>query len=186
MNIKFKVHMTLARFYNYFVNSRISLFFNLNIISLVISSLTKDFYLILFLEPLILLLTLTTYRLSDVGVYSSLLKCLSMNLKDVSMFNAYDYDNPEEKSIISGIFRDEFILFLQNAHKKNFNVIKMTTHKWVVENIILSNDIASIYESNIVECGKCKSTLEVLLLAGKYTPSAYIDRQRYKVILKRR
>ena len=186
MNIKSKLHMALARFYNYFVNNRISLFCNLNAISLIISLLTKDFYLILFLEPLIILLTLTTYRLSDIGVYSSLLKCLSMNLKDINMFTMYDYDNPEEKAIIRNIFKNEFILFLQNAHKKNFKVIKMTTHKWVVENIILSNEITSIYEPSIVECGKCKSTLEVLLLAGKYTSSAYINRTQYKVTLKRR
>lgn len=183
MNKNYKLHMFIAKSYNYFINSRISIFINFNILSIIIALLAQDFYLILFMEPLIVLLSLTTYRLSRIAVYSSTLKFLSMNLDDINMFSEYDYDSAEGKQIISDIFKDEFILFLENAHKKNFKKIKMTTHKWVVNNVVLDDRVTSLYNVEVAKCGKCYIILEVLLLAGKYTPSAYIERDKYKVIL---
>lgn len=185
-NIRFKIDIFLAKFYNYFVNNRLFMFINFNILFAIIAVLIKDLSLILFIQPLIILIVFTTYRLSNVGVYSSVFHILSMNLKDVNMFKYYDYDNEKDREIISNIFKEEFILFLKNAYIKNFKTIKMTTHKWVVNNVVLDEEIQNLYEIEVKEIGKCKSTLEVLLLAGKYTPRAYYSRIKYKVILRKK
>lgn len=106
-----------------------------------------------------------------------------MNLKDVNMFKDFDYNSISGKQKISEIFKSEFIESLKILQEKGFDKVSFTTHKWVVNNVVLSEKITELFDVDIKESGVCKSTLEVLLLCGKYTPSAYIERVQYKVKL---
>lgn len=179
----------LAIFYNYFFNNSIYEFFYLSILSLLFVgsiSLFKNFFDIKFLLYLLFIsfiLSITTKRLSSVLIYSKITKHLSMNLKKINEYKNYNYDNKDEKNIIAEDFKNNFIKGILYAGNKRYKKIKLSTHKWVVENVINDDKISNLYNIKIINKNKTSIILEVLLLATGKTNIKEAKRKGYKVIL---
>lgn len=183
--------MLLAKIYNRAFNSKLNIFIYLlilsTIFSAILSPITKDFFgFLLNLIVIDIILALTTVRLSNVVVYSKITKHLSMNLLSLSYGNNFNYDNKEEREALSEVFKEDFIQGIEYAHKKGYKTIRMTTHKWVVENIVKNNRVKNLYYINIEDHGECNTKLETILLAGKDTARKNFKKKCYKVVLKMR
>lgn len=181
----------IAKLYNKAFNNKLSVFLYLLILSTIFSAIlfpiTKDFFgFLLNLVVIAIILAVTTVRLSKVVVYSKITKHLSMNLLSLDYGTDFNYDKKEERDSLGEIFKEDFIQGIEYAHKKGYKTIKMTTHKWVVENIVKNNRVQNLYHISIEEHGECDTKLETILLAGKDTERKNFKKKCYKVILKRR
>lgn len=182
--------MFLAKTYNKAFKNKINVFVYLSILSviftLILYPITKEFLeFLIYLLVIAFILAITTVRLSPVVVYSKITKHLSMNLKDLNYGHNFDYDIEEDRYELSLLFRKDFINGIKYAHKKGYRTIRMTTHKWVIENIVKDEEINKLYEIKITENGECDTKLETLLLAGKDTKRKNFKKKSYKVLLKR-
>lgn len=188
--MKEKMLLFLSTCFNYFLRGKKETYISSNILIIPFyiiqyySSTIVEFILFVFLMQLIIIpISLTNVRLSKVIVYSKLFKIVSMSLLDINMYKNLDYDEIKDKEIISQDFKNEFIQGLIKCKYKN---IKMTTHKWVIENIIKSEAITNIYDIELVQKKKEYLIFDILILSRKYTKSAYVKRQIYKVKLKKK
>lgn len=97
------------------------------------------------------------------------------------------------KSKISEKLRNEFISGIKEALKYRAS-IRFRTHKWVIENVVLDNEIVSNYDVKIKKRGKTILPIEVLALFsakeiledGEYAfKTATRKREAYYVVIKR-
>lgn len=148
-------------------------------------------FLYKFLIVLSLILAVTSIRQSNCLVFSILTKDLGMSIKDLSKYHSYDYYT--ERIQISELFKKECIEGILNiSNKKYAKKIKITTHRWVYENILLDNKVLNLYEVKAIKKGKIIVAQEVLTLnsndcfkkyKSKLKKSAYQKRDKYKIIL---
>ena len=177
----------IAKFYNNAFNNKKSIFIYLTLLSvifnLIICVITHKFRFdyLLFLILIALVLSLTTIRLSSVIIYSPLLKVLSMNLVELHMYAKYDYD--KDKVSISNEFKESFIEGLVFAGKKGYKKIYMTTHRWVLENVLSDERVRKYYNVEYKESGIADITLEALLLTNGNTSLKNFKRHQYKIIM---
>lgn len=181
--------MFFAKLYNRALNNKINVFIYLSILSCMFTVLlypiTKDIFEFLrYLLVVTFILAITTVRLSCVAVYSKLTKHLSMNLEDLNYGHNFDYDKKEDRYELSLLFKRDFINAVEYAHQKGYKTIRMTTHKWVVENVVKDEKVTKLYDIKITEKGECDTKLETLLLAGKDTKRKNFKKKSYKVLLK--
>lgn len=165
------------------------------IINKVVSLLGVDTMpLFIFLIGCSVVLALTTIRSSNNTIYSVITKHLSMNINDSSQYHSLDYyENREE---VAELFKEEFIQGLISLSVTPFcGKIKLTTHKWVYDNVICNDKVQRLYEVDMKPFGKCKIPQEVLLLNSsksfgknqeRLNKSAFQEREQYKIVLKRR
>lgn len=187
--MKIKTIYFLAKIYNKSFNNRVSEFIYLSILSfiflLLLSPFIKEFDKdsFFFLIFCISILSITTHRLSDVIIYSSLTKTLSMNLSKIDMYSEYNYDIAEDKDIIANKFKESFINAIIGCKYKKIN---MNTHKWVIHNVINDDRVKELFDIDIKKKGKTNISLEALLLANGKTNKTSFERDAYRVKLKRR
>jgi hypothetical protein len=196
--ITLKYLRLFSKFLNNLFLNRWSEFLYLFVLSLILSGI---YYLImnvfwsLFLVLLIgsLILTVTTVRLSNVCIYSRITKHLSMMVQDLTKYHNLDYIKDKRK--VAQIFQEEFIQALENAHKRGYRTIKMTTHAWLYHKVCLDERVTSLFEVKAQQVGTYRIPLEVILLVSPSTiesePSAifseaYRPRIKYKVKLIRK
>lgn len=148
-----------------------------------------DFWI--FLSIVSSVLSLTTIRLSNNSIYSPLTKHLSMNIDHVEAYHNLDY--LEQKSQISSLYQEEFITAMENAHKKGYKTIKMSSHSWVLVKVALHVRVTTCYDVVFKETGLTKIPLEVLLLTSKKSRKsnpkaiwreAFKSRKQVKVVFK--
>lgn len=156
----------IGKILNSAFKSKISLFIYLNILTLIICGLFSKNFLsdIIICEIIISILVITTIRLSNVMIYSKIIKCMSMNILDLTPYYNLDYIN--EKSAVSELFKKEFIEAILNAKDKKIKKITMTTHKWVYENVCLNMEILKYYN---VDCTFNKNT-DISLEMSEFIP----------------
>lgn len=191
-----KKYEIIAKLYNRLFHDRIAIFFYLCLLgfllSLVVYPLTDDLWgFFLYISIVAGILTLTTVRLSNNSVYSRLTKHLSMNIRSFEGYHRFNYI--EDRASIAKLYQEEFIVAIESAHRKRYKTIKMTTHAWVYEQVILHPRIQSIYSPKAKESGSCKAPLEIVLLVtpsvirsepSKIYELATRSRKQYKIILK--
>lgn len=189
----------LSKIYNSAFKKRTNEFVYLITLSAIINkcvSLTgaDTMPLFIFLIVCSAILAITTVRPSNNTVYSILTKHLSMNINDSSQYHALDYY--EDRKEIAELFKEEFIRGLVYLHINPFcKTIKLTTHKWVYDEIICSKDVQIMYNVTVKQSGKTKIPQEVLLLNSnksfgknkeRLNNTAFQEREQYKIILKRK
>lgn len=142
----FNFFFNLGKIINLLFKTKVSLFLYLNIIVSIIlllfsSNFISDF---LMLEVVVIILVITTVRLSNSMIYSKITKHLSMNIFNLEKYYELDYCNEKEK--ISEIFKTECVQALLNAKERKIRKIKASTHKWMFENIFSSEDVLKFYD----------------------------------------
>lgn len=179
----------IAILYNYLFNNKFYEFLYLVAISTLFFSIISlinnsfDLTFLAYLHFISLILSITTNRLSDVVIYSTITKHLSMNLKNIKEYEHYNYDDCNEKEIIAKDFRDKFIDGIIYAGNKKYKKIRLSTHKWVINNVLNDDRIKKYYNIEIKESGTTNIVLEMLLLANGNTKIIKAKRKGYKVIL---
>lgn len=151
-------------------NSSFRTFFN-RVISLgVLALLIYRFLILINVEvtgywaiifPFIIILSLSVKRISNNFLFSRITKHASMIIKDTTRYREIDYINKKQE--LSNLLKKEFIEGLINASKISKKV-RFSTHKWFVENVVLSKEIKDVYDIEILEDGKISLSLEVLTL----------------------
>lgn len=174
------------------LNQTIYMIFLSALISVCLLPTTNSFFdFWIFLSIVSSILSLTTIRLSNNSIYSPLTKHLSMNIDLVEAYHNLDY--LEQKSQISALYQEEFITAMENAHKKGYKTIKMSSHSWVLVKVALHERVTTCYDIVFKETGSTRIPLEVLLLTSKKsrksTPKAiwreaFKARKQVKVVFK--
>lgn len=193
------ISFILSRIYNSAFRNRKNEFFYLFILSAIlvkIMSFINDetLQLSIFLIIFSVILSITTIRGSNNVIYSMITKHISMNLLDKHLYHSLDYYTEREE--VAELFKEEFITGLENLSKKPFcKKIKMTTHRWVFDNIVNTERIKKIYTIKYKSNTTCKIPQEVLLLCSyksikdnieRLNKSAFQDRDKYEIILIRK
>lgn len=179
------INVVLAKIFNFSIQGKIQFYiaFNLFLLPLYIIEycFMKKLDLAWFMQIIMIPMAMEHTRLSETMVYNKLFKIVSMSLKDINRYKEYDYDLDKDK--ISEDFKKDFIKGLINRPLKKTS---FTTHKWVVNNVVNSEEVKNIYNIDIKKLKMGNLIYDVLILAGKHTESAYIKRQMYKVTLTRK
>lgn len=187
--MKNKIYLHLSTFFNFALKTKLSTWLSANLF--LIPFYIMNYFIIgkegimafiIFMQVLIIVIAISNVRLSEVIVYNRLFKIVSMSLSDINRYKEYDYDNELDKIKISKDFKEEFIKGLTNPNNK-LKKISMTTHKWVVENVINSKEVQSLFDVDIRSLKEGYLTFDVLILSRKYTKRADIKRKKFKVKL---
>jgi len=197
--MKLLIFNILSKIYNGAFKKRLNELAYLIMLSAIINKVISLFgeettSLFIFLIVCSVILVITTVRASNNTVYSILTKHLSMNIKDGSQYHVLDYY--DDRKEIAELFKEEFIQGLVHLSLNPFcKTIKLTTHKWIYDEIICSKDVQVMYNVTAKPYGKCKIPQEVLLLNSnksflrnqeRLNKSVFQERKQYKVILKRK
>ena len=178
----------LGKIFNKSFKNKITLFFYLNVIAVVMLALfSTDFKSeFIMIELVIITLVITTIRLSNSMIYSKLTKHLSMNILNLDKY--YELDYCKEKDKIAEIFKDECVQALLQAKEKKIKTIRATTHKWMFENVFSSDDILKFYDLKYTTGGDENIIMEMsefIPLSKKNSiKNKNFIRNKYKVKLK--
>lgn len=170
----------LAKFVNFTLKNKKNLIFVFSTVALIISLVIRNFTLFFVLEAMIVILGLTTIRVSDVLVYNRILHIFSMSLIRTDLYSQYDYESEKDK--IAHSFKEEFIKGILNIPS---NKMKCETHKWIVENIFSDKRITDNFYIKDKKKGNNPHTLEVLLLSSGNKCNLH-KRECHQIILKRK
>lgn len=163
-----------------------------SILTVIISFFKSDtFSLYIFLLSLSAVLSLTTIRMSNCMVYSLITGDLGMSVNDPMPFHTLDYKN--DKDTISRIFKDDCIQGILKLSTKPYGrKIKITTHKWMYENVLCNNEVLNLFDIRVKKCGMFRIPKEVLFLVSDnsfnnyrdyISKSVFLKREKYKIIL---
>lgn len=195
---KFHLYRGIAKAINMALHNRYSLTFYmvglsalLAFVSIPLSDDFIRFWLVLSLAGS--LLSLTTVRLSNNSIYNPIMKFLSMNIGKFEGYHTLHY--VEQKKEVADLYQEEFIEAIENAHRRGYKTIKMTTHNWVWHKVLLNERVTSKYDVIGKEKGTSRIPLEVLLLTSdnvakhdkeRVWNEAMKQRKQFKVVLKRK
>lgn len=197
--MKLLVSNILSKIYNGAFKRRINEFVYLLVLSSIVIKILKVFSintrsLFLFLVSVSGVLCITTIRASNNTIYSIITKHISMNIKDSSQYHELDYY--DDRNEIAQIFKEEFIEGLICLSITPFcKKIRLTTHKWIYDEVICNDKIQKIYEVEVKQSGNCKIPQEVLLLNSnksfiknqkRLNKTVFQERIQYKITLKRK
>lgn len=189
----------LSKIYNISFKNRKNEFIYLILLSCIINKLVsfikpETISLFIFLFICSALLSITTIRASNNTIYNVFTKHLSMNIKDKYKYHSLDYY--DDRKEIAELFKEEFKEGLIYLGLNPFcKIIKLTTHKWIYDEIICDNSIKSTYDVTVKKIGKTKIPQEVLLLNSnqsfiknneRLNNTAFQEREQYKIVLKRK
>ena len=178
----------LGKIFNKSFKNKITLFFSLNVIAIIMLWLfSTDFKTeFIMIEVIISILVITTMRLSNSMIYSKVTKHLSMNILKLEKY--YELDYCKEKDKIADIFKDECIQALLQAKKKKIKTIRATTHKWMVDNVFTSSEILKYYDFKYKTGGNESLVMEITEFIPMSRKNSIRNknfiRTRYKVQLK--
>ena len=142
--------------------------------------------------PFTIILSLSVKRVSDNFVFSRFTKHGSMIVDKPKCYRELDYINHKDK--VSQKLREGFIEGVINISKIS-KTLKFSTHKWFVDNVVLSEEVKSVYDIKITEAGETKIPLEILTLIDfkelmrmdkKILDSVFRKRKGYKVALNKK
>lgn len=178
----------LGKIFNKSFKNKITLFFYLNTLAIIMLGLfSTDFKTeFIMIEIVISILVITTIRLSNSMIYSKLTKHLSMNIFNLEKY--YELDYCEEKDKIADMFKDECVQALLQAKEKKIKIIRATTHKWMVDNVFTSSEILKYYDFKCKKGGNENLVMEITEFIPMSRKNSVRNknfiRTRYKVKLK--
>lgn len=108
-----------------------------------------------------LILSLSVVRVSDNFILSLFTGHLSMSLLNPYDYRRYSYFNSKKE--ISEILKENFIVGIVNASRYR-KTLRFSTHGWFLKNIVLTDEVTTLFEINEKDIGKTRIIFEVLSL----------------------
>ncbi|MCC0672192.1 MULTISPECIES: hypothetical protein [unclassified Clostridioides] len=183
----FYIRLFLLKIANNTLKKPLNLYMGLNIFLFILLYIFKGLGSYLTMQPILIIIVLSTKRITPLTIFFAPTKHLSMNLLDLDIFKNLNYDISSDKDKIADFIKLDFKKSLLELNRRKVKVIRFNTHKWVINNTLKEmNELLDNYKINIKFIGKCYIRDDILLIAGKNTNSCDILRKKYKVILIRK
>lgn len=192
--VKLSILFVLSRFINEgfknLINRLFSLTFMGSILCFIFSNDVKEDISLVFIFSL--LLSISIKRVSNNFILSLLTGHLSMSLKHPKEYRKYSYKHEKDK--ISNKLKEEFISGIIEASKYR-KILRLTTHSWVVKNVVLDDRVKERFNINLTMKKKIIIPVEVMSLISRKEAFSNSDftlkqatrkRQKYHVVLERK